>query len=138
MAAPSGRCTIWRFRPACSASSSPRCPNRARRRARLVVEKPFGRDRESAEALNRTLLAHFPESSIFRIDHYLGKEPVQNILYTRFANRLRAGLESPLRAQLQITMAENFGVRGPRRAFTKKSARFATWFRIICCRSSPI
>ena len=48
--------------------------------ARLVVEKPFGRDRESARALNRTLRQHFPEDAIFRIDHYLGKEPVQNIV----------------------------------------------------------
>src|SRR5665213_922384 len=54
--------------------------------ARVVVEKPFGRDLDSARALNRTLLKLFPESSIFRIDHYLGKEPVQNLLYFRFAN----------------------------------------------------
>src|SRR5207302_1816896 len=54
--------------------------------ARVVVEKPFGRDLPSARALNRTLHAHFPEASIFRIDHYLGKEAVQNILYFRFAN----------------------------------------------------
>ncbi len=56
--------------------------------ARLVVEKPFGHDRESARALNQTLHEHFPEEAIFRIDHYLGKEPVQNILYTRFANSM--------------------------------------------------
>src|SRR5579862_8445110 len=52
--------------------------------ARLVVEKPFGRDLSSAQALNRTLHKSFPESAIFRIDHYLGKEPVQNLLYFRF------------------------------------------------------
>src|SRR5581483_4741134 len=58
----------------------------AARGARVVVEKPFGRDLASARALNRTLLDVFPESSIFRIDHYLGKEAVQNILYFRFSN----------------------------------------------------
>src|SRR5678816_2253204 len=54
--------------------------------ARVVVEKPFGRDPGSARELNNTLHRFFPESAIFRIDHFLGKEPVQNILYTRFAN----------------------------------------------------
>jgi glucose-6-phosphate 1-dehydrogenase len=54
----------------------------SRTEARLVVEKPFGRDRESARQLDRILNRFFPEDNIFRIDHYLGKEPVQNILYT--------------------------------------------------------
>ena len=66
-----------------------RGPRRARaapRGARVVVEKPFGRDLASARALNRTLHAVFAEAAIFRIDHYLGKEPVQNLLYFRFAN----------------------------------------------------
>src|SRR5262249_61962083 len=56
------------------------------RGARVIVEKPFGRDLASARALNRTLLSTFDEASIFRIDHYLGKEPVQNLVYFRFAN----------------------------------------------------
>ncbi|MBV8226152.1 MAG: glucose-6-phosphate dehydrogenase, partial [Verrucomicrobia bacterium] len=54
--------------------------------ARLVVEKPFGHNRATAQELNQVLRQYFPEENIFRIDHYLGKEPVQNILYTRFAN----------------------------------------------------
>ncbi len=80
--------------------------------ARLVVEKPFGRDRESAQALNHTLLEHFPENAIFRIDHYLGKEPVQNILYTRFANTIFEPLMNRHYVRcIQITMAEAFDVQ---------------------------
>jgi len=81
--------------------------------ARVVVEKPFGTDLASARDLNRILLGTFPEPAIFRIDHYLGKQPVRNLLYFRFANIFpdtlwnRANVES-----IQITMAEDFGVQG--------------------------
>lgn len=81
--------------------------------ARVIVEKPFGRDLNSAQELSRTLHQFFPEENIFRIDHFLGKEPVQNMLYTRFANPIFEPIWNRDHVRsIQITMAEDFGVQG--------------------------
>ena len=79
--------------------------------SRLVVEKPFGTDLASARELNARLTAIFPEERLFRIDHFLGKEPVQDIMYLRFANALFEPVWNREHvASIQITMAEDFGV----------------------------
>jgi glucose-6-phosphate 1-dehydrogenase len=85
----------------------------AERESRIVVEKPFGRDRASARALNAMLAAHFEEDQIYRIDHYLGKETVQNLMAVRFGNMLFEPLwNSQYVDHIQITVAETVGVGG--------------------------
>jgi glucose-6-phosphate 1-dehydrogenase len=105
--------------------------------ARIIIEKPFGTDRTTAQELNRILTRTFSEESIFRIDHYLGKRPVQNLLYFRFANSFldpfwnRHYVDS-----IQITMSESFGVQG-RGAFYDQTGAIRDvvqnhMFQILC------
>ncbi len=93
-------------------------PHDAEHWTRVVIEKPFGHDLDSARALNRDVLTHLHESQVFRIDHYLGKETVQNILSFRFANAIFEPLfNSHLVDHIQITAAETVGMESGRGAY---------------------
>jgi glucose-6-phosphate 1-dehydrogenase len=90
---------------------------------RVIVEKPFGRNLDSAKALNATIHEWFPEESVYRIDHFLGKEPVQNLLYFRFANTfLQPVWNSTYVDSVQILLSEAFGVRGRGRFYEEVGA----------------
>ena len=91
--------------------------------ARVVIEKPFGHNRASARALNDTVHSVFSETAIYRIDHYLGKEAVENLLYFRFANTLFEPLwNRHYVSSVQITMAESFGIQGRGRFYDETGA----------------
>jgi glucose-6-phosphate 1-dehydrogenase len=91
--------------------------------ARVILEKPFGRDAASAVELDRVLHEFFPESAIFRIDHYLGKEPVQNLLYFRFANRFLEPIWNREHIdRIEITMSETIGIKGRGRLYEELGA----------------
>ncbi len=100
-----------------------RAHNLATPQTRIVVEKPFGHDLESARALNATLAAHFDEGQIFRIDHYLGKETVQNLMAVRFGNMLFEPLwNSQYVDHIQITVAETVGIDGREEYYERAGA----------------
>ena len=125
-------------RPASSKPSSPtsRAAGLAKN-ARVIVEKPFGRDLASAKELNRVAESVFPDDAIFRIDHFLAKEAIMNILYFRFANSFLEPIwNRNFVSSVQITLAENFGIKG-RGDFTNPPAASAMSSKTTCSRSSP-
>ena len=106
--------------------------------ARVIIEKPFGHDLASAQELNRVLLRAFDEADVFRIDHYLGKRAVNNLMAFRFANAfLEAVWNRNYIQSVQITMAEDFGVQG-RGGSTTRPAPSAMSCRITCSKCCRI
>ncbi len=105
--------------------------------SRIVVEKPFGRDLGSARELNATLAAHFNEDQIYRIDHYLGKETVQNLMAVRFGNMLFEPLwNNHYVDHIQITVAETVGVGGRGGYYDKSGAPCSRLIHTIWCAAS--
>jgi glucose-6-phosphate 1-dehydrogenase len=103
---------------------------------RIIVEKPLGRDLASAKKLNDIIGNDFAEHQVFRIDHYLGKETVQNLMALRFANALYEPLWNSAHIDhVQITVAETVGLEG-RVGYYDTAARCATWCRTISCSCS--
>ena len=104
--------------------------------ARMALEKPLGNDLESSREINDAVAAAFPEDRIFRIDHYLGKETVQNLLALRFANPLFEPIWNCAHIDhVQITVSETVGLEGAAIIMTMP-ARSATWCRTTCCNCS--
>ena len=102
--------------------------------SRVVVEKPIGRDAASAEVVNEAIGSAFGEHQIFRIDHYLGKEAVQNLIALRFGNAIFEPLWNATAIEhVQITVAETVGVEGRWGVLRHARARCATWCRATCC-----
>ena len=128
LAVPGSRCSTWPSRQACSPRSSKGLAKADfAKNARVVVEKPFGRDLASARELNKVAASVFPEDSIFRIDHFLGKEAIMNILYFRFANSFLEPIwNHNYIASVQITLAGILRRRGPRAPSTRRRGACAT------------